>query len=72
MDPQVVRTRIAQIQAEFGLAEASRRLNLRREVVLRLASGAPVREGTMLLAAQRLGLLSAPPLAISSTPNPRA
>jgi len=66
---QVVRTRISQIIAEIGLGEASRRLNLRREVLLRLAGGADVREGSMLLAAQRLGLLQSTSASLATPPS---
>jgi hypothetical protein len=68
-DHQVIRTRIAQIVAELGLSEASRRLNMKRETLLRLSGGGDVREGSMLLAAQRLGLLQSVPASIASTPS---
>jgi hypothetical protein len=68
-DHQVIRTRIAQIVAELGLSQASRRLSMKRETLLRLSGGGAVREGSMLVAAQRLGLLHSAPATIASAPT---
>lgn len=67
-DTQIIRTRVTQIIGEIGLPEACRRLAVRREVLLRLASGAGVREGSLMLVAARLGLL-APTAAMASPPS---
>jgi len=66
---QTIRSRVAALTAEVGVAEASRRLDVRREVLLRLAAGTQVREGSLLLVAQRLGLLAAMPTIINKGPT---
>ena len=71
MDSNMVYTRVAKLTAELGPAEAGRRLGIAQNTLARLAAGLPVRQGTLLLAAQRLGLLisSSPlPLALSTVP----
>jgi hypothetical protein len=68
--PSVYTTVARRIAAE-GVPDVCKELNMRRETVLRLASGADTHEATLLLAAVRLGLLavgSPTPMAISSVP----
>jgi hypothetical protein len=70
MNHQAIRTHVAQLIAGRGLLEASRALQIPAETLARIGSGAAVREGTLLVAAHRLGLLVATPLAMSSAPLP--
>lgn len=67
-----VRNRVSQLVAQLGPSEASRQLNMPKDMLVRIAAGVPVREASLLLAAQRLGLLisSSPlPLALSTLPQ---
>lgn len=72
VDPQVVRTRVAQIISELGVPEAGRRLQMKREQLLRLAAGADVRPGSIALAAGRLGLLVPAPMLLATAQEPKA
>lgn len=67
---ETVRSHVARLIAERGLLEASRALSIPAETLARVGSGARVREATLVLAAQRLGLLAPTPLAMSSAPLP--
>lgn len=65
MDPTMIYARVAKLTSELGPAEAGRRLGIAQNTLARLASGLPVRQGTLLLAAHRLELLAlstVPPL----------
>lgn len=74
MNPELIRSLVAEQVKALGLAEAGRRLQMAPHTLASLAGGLPVREATLALAALRLGLLSvAPtPVAMCTAPIPTA
>jgi hypothetical protein len=70
LTPTVQTTISRRLATEGGVTPLAKELNMRRETVLRLASGADTHEATLLLAAVRLGLVSVgnPVMAITSVP----
>lgn len=70
MNPEHIRALVAEQVRTLGTAEAARRLQMAPHTLASLAGGLPVREGTLLTAAMRLGLLAPTPAAISSAKLP--
>ena len=60
MSDEDVRTAVREMIRAHGEKETVRRLGMPRATLARLASGLPVREGTLLLARVRAGLPMAP------------
>ena len=66
---QNIRSKIHAAIQDLGLAETSRRLQLKPDTLARIACGALVKAGTLALVSQRLEMLeAATPLALSTLP----
>jgi hypothetical protein len=75
LNEQEIRTRTHAAIQSLGLAEVSRRLDIKPDMLARIACGALVKKGSLALVGQalpRLEAAAAPPLALSSVSLPRA